>query len=423
MILSKFFNTFIRLKQSRDSCGIHSAERFQTILERERARSDRNQHQFSLVDFEVGDSETDSNQVRNLAHVLTNRIRSVDEAGWLGKQHIGVLLPYTSVTGAQKLAEDVCQKISIRSLPPKYNIHIYPSRLNGLSDRNGHSGPFHIQDIPSKRKTTASPYSSASTKHTGRRKTDFTAQQFDANRPPDCGELTGGLEPFLLSPLPVWKRSMDIVGALIGLIVLSPFLLLTTLIIKIVSPGPVFFKQRRVGYMGKIFAMWKFRTMRINADTLVHQQHLTKLINSVTCNDELTAKPMTKLDDDPQIIPFGKILRKICLDELPQLINVLRGEMSLVGPRPPIPYEVEEYLLWHNGRVNAVPGMTGLWQVSGKNRLSFNKMVRLDIQYWRKKSPWLDTKILLRTPFAIVSQIKDSLQNDQLQTKGDTKNA
>ena len=120
---------------------------------------------------------------------------------------------------------------------------------------------------------------------------------------------------------------------------------------------------------------------------------------------------MIKLEDDPQIIPFGKILRKTCLDELPQLINVLRGEMSLVGPRPPIPYEVEEYLRWHRKRINAVPGMTGLWQVSGKNCLTFNEMVRLDIQYLRQKKPWLDIKILLMTPLVIVSQIKDSLQN------------
>lgn len=393
------------------------------MLEHEQARCDRNQHQFSLVDFEVGDSESDSNRSQILAHVLTNRIRFVDEAGWLSKQHIGVLLPCTSMDGARKLADDICQKISVRALPPKYNIHIYPSRSNGSSEHKGHSGPFRIQDIPPKRKTTTHTDSSASTKQTDRRNSDFNAQPPKTNKTSDCKALTEEFNPLLLRPLPVWKRSMDIVGASIGLVLFSPLLLFTTLIIKIMSPGPVFFKQQRVGYMGKIFTMWKFRSMRVDTDTSVHQQHLTELINSVSHNDELSAKPMTKLDNDLQIIPFGKILRKTCLDEFPQLINVLRGEMSLVGPRPPIPYEVEEYLPWHNGRINAVPGMTGLWQVSGKNRLTFNKMVRLDIQYWRKKSIWLDTKILLGTPLAIVSQIKDSLQNKQLHANGGTRDA
>jgi len=157
--------------------------------------------------------------------------------------------------------------------------------------------------------------------------------------------------------------------------------------------------------------MWKFRTMKVNTDATTHRQYLAKLINSAAHNDENSAKPMTKLENDPQIIPFGKILRQTYLDELPQLINVLRGEMSLIGPRPPLPYEVTEYLPWHKGRLDAVPGMTGLWQVSGKNKLTFNEMVYLDIQYWRKKSLWLDIKILLMTPVAILVQVKDSFRS------------
>lgn len=118
---------------------------------------------------------------------------------------------------------------------------------------------------------------------------------------------------------------------------------------------------------------------------------------------------MTKLDNDPQIIPGAILLRKLCLDEMPQLINVFRGEMSLVGPRPPLAYEVEEFLKWQHRRFDVLPGMTGLWQVSGKNRLTFSKMVRLDIQYARRKSFWLDLMILLKTPSAIITQIRDSL--------------
>jgi lipopolysaccharide/colanic/teichoic acid biosynthesis glycosyltransferase len=163
--------------------------------------------------------------------------------------------------------------------------------------------------------------------------------------------------------------------------------------------------------------------MEVDADTSVHQEYLAKLINDAACNNGKSSKPMTKLDDDMQIIPFGRILRQTYFDELPQLLNVLRGEMSLVGPRPPIPYEVEEYLSWHKERIDVVPGMTGLWQVSGKNRLTFNEMVRLDVQYWRTKSVWLDIKILLKTPLAIISQMKDGLQNEQPQMKGVIENA
>ncbi|HXK95371.1 MAG TPA: sugar transferase, partial [bacterium] len=208
------------------------------------------------------------------------------------------------------------------------------------------------------------------------------------------------LNPLLVQPLSPGKRLLDIVGASVGLIVLSPLFLLIALFIKTVSPGPVFFKQQRIGAGGKPFLFWKFRTMRVNADTHVHQKYLAELIKSSESSGG-PGKPMNKLENDPRVIPLGKYLRKSCLDELPQLINVLRGEMSLVGPRPPIPYEVQEYAMWHKERLDIVPGMTGLWQVSGKNRLSFTEMLRLDIRYMNKANVWTDLKILFKTPAAI----------------------
>lgn len=212
------------------------------------------------------------------------------------------------------------------------------------------------------------------------------------------------LKPFYTRKMPVWKRFMDIVGAIIGLIIFSPFMIIISLIIKIVSPGPVFFRQERIGYGGNCFVFMKFRTMKHNEDTSAHQQYLTELINSCK-SDEESGSPMTKLDCiNANIYPFGRFLRDTCLDELPQLMNVLRGEMSLVGPRPPICYEVEEYLRWHNSRFNTVPGMTGLWQVSGKNRLTFKEMIRLDIRYSRDISIWSDLKILIKTPLSIIQE-------------------
>jgi lipopolysaccharide/colanic/teichoic acid biosynthesis glycosyltransferase len=201
--------------------------------------------------------------------------------------------------------------------------------------------------------------------------------------------------------LPVWKRALDI--ALILLV--SPGLLflgtLVALLVKLGSPGPIFFRQGRVGYKGKEFVCLKFRTMRVDADTESHRRHTQDLIRSQT--------PMVKLDArrDPRLIPFGSILRVTGLDELPQLLNVLKGEMSLVGPRPCIPYECEAYEPWHWQRFDAVPGLTGLWQVSGKNRTTFEQMVRLDIEYSQRKTFLLDLEIVLRTIPALWGQYCD----------------
>ncbi len=201
--------------------------------------------------------------------------------------------------------------------------------------------------------------------------------------------------------LPLWKRVLDI-----SLIVLfSPGLLLlgltVTLLIKLGSPGPIFFRQRRVGYKGQPFTCYKFRTMHTNAETESHRLHTQNLIKS--------QDPMTKLDicQDPRLVPLGSLLRSCGLDELPQLLNVLRGEMSLVGPRPCIPYEYELYEPWHRRRFEAVPGLTGLWQVSGKNHTTFEQMVRLDIEYAESCNLWLDLRILLKTVPALWGQYCD----------------
>jgi len=213
-------------------------------------------------------------------------------------------------------------------------------------------------------------------------------------------------EPFFVRKMPVWKRALDLFGSLAGLILFFPLFLIIAALIKIVCPGPIFLKQERIGYGGRKFQFLKFRTMKVNCDTTEHQKHLSCLINS----DGDMDMPMNKLDDgNTNIFPLGRLLRKTYLDELPQLINVFCGQMSLVGPRPPIPYEVEEYLWWHNDRLNAVPGMTGLWQVSGKNKLTFKEMVRLDIQYSRNLSFYSDLKILGRTPLAIITELFDSI--------------
>lgn len=202
--------------------------------------------------------------------------------------------------------------------------------------------------------------------------------------------------------LPIWKRTLDL-----GVILFfSPVLVLVgsgiALLIKLGSPGPVLFRQLRVGYKGQEFLCYKFRSMKVDAETDSHRGYTAHLMKSET--------PMTKLDaeKDPRIIPFGWLLRCTGLDELPQLINVLRGEMSLVGPRPCIPYEFASYELWQRHRFDAVPGLTGLWQVSGKNRTTFNQMIHLDIKYAERVNLWLDLKIIFKTLPALMIQCYDT---------------
>jgi lipopolysaccharide/colanic/teichoic acid biosynthesis glycosyltransferase len=204
-------------------------------------------------------------------------------------------------------------------------------------------------------------------------------------------------DKLLAPPDPSWKRAIDIVGSLCGLVLLSPALLLVAIVIKVVSKGPVLFKQRRVGRFGEPLTLWKFRTMKVDADSRPHQNYLAELIND--------DRPMTKLDDhrDARIIPFGNVIRRSYLDEVPQLINVLRGEMSLVGPRPCMSYEAAEYQLWQRRRFDSTPGLTGLWQVSGKNQTTFTTMVRLDIAYSRLRSLSVDTSLLFRTLPVVLS--------------------
>ncbi len=221
------------------------------------------------------------------------------------------------------------------------------------------------------------------------------------------------LDSLVIQPLPMWKRTMDIVVSCICFVLLSPFFLATALFIKIVSPGPVFFKSKRVGFGGEEFTMWKFRSMHVNGSEDEHKKYMKKLIREGGNSSDRDRVAMAKNDADSRLIPMAALIRKTCLDELPQLINVLRGEMSLIGPRPAIGYEAEEYERWHCGRLDAVPGMTGLWQVSGKNQLTFREMVALDIRYAREMSLALDIAILLRTPLAILNQLSSYVRKSK----------
>jgi lipopolysaccharide/colanic/teichoic acid biosynthesis glycosyltransferase len=196
------------------------------------------------------------------------------------------------------------------------------------------------------------------------------------------------------------KRSIDVAGSLAALIVLLPVFAVIAALIKSTSKGPVFFRQKRVGQFGREFTFLKFRSMYNNNDPAIHREYVRNLI----AKKLEEGNGSFKIKNDPRVTRIGRLLRKTSLDELPQFVNVLRGDMSLVGPRPPIRYEFESYSLWHRRRVLSIkPGITGEWQVSGRSRTTFDEMVRMDLRYIEQQSVWLDLKILLKTPLAVIS--------------------
>lgn len=195
----------------------------------------------------------------------------------------------------------------------------------------------------------------------------------------------------------VLKRGFDFIIALTLILLSAPLLIVIALAIKITSRGPVLFVQERVGKGGKPFKFYKFRSMAHNNDTSIHEAYMQKLIRGEIEAGENGEGPSFKMEKDPRITEFGQFIRKTSLDELPQLFNVLNGTMSLVGPRPPIPYEVQAYKSWHLQRLSVKPGVTGLWQVSGRSSIAFDEMVQLDLEYIEKRNALLDLKILLKT--------------------------
>jgi lipopolysaccharide/colanic/teichoic acid biosynthesis glycosyltransferase len=201
---------------------------------------------------------------------------------------------------------------------------------------------------------------------------------------------------------PGWKSALDIICVLLSLPIWLPLMILLILVTRMASPGPIFYRQKRVGLGGRHFLIWKFRTMKLSADTRTHEKYFQELMRA-DC-------PMTKLDaqGDPRVAPFGRILRASGLDELPQIFNVLRGEMSLVGPRPCLPNEFAHYEPWQRERVNGLPGLTGYWQVNGKNKTTFNEMIAMDLFYLENVSILLDLKIMLKTGAVIAGQLFES---------------
>jgi lipopolysaccharide/colanic/teichoic acid biosynthesis glycosyltransferase len=386
-----------------DRClpGIYSIEQFHVALAREQARAERNGHQITLTLLPANNHNGDAHKTSRLLQALRGRLRIMDEAGWFNPSRIGVLMPYTSCRGAWYLIEDLCELMDGQLDASDCRVYTYPY---DWIDTNGGFRERDAEDACAAKRIARPNQRNVPALCDVRPHDHENAIRAapDRTAPLTC------VYPLMATPRSepsACERALDIACALVGLTVLAPVFLAAALLIKLVSPGPVFFRQVRIGQGGRPFLLWKFRTMATDADTSIHQNHVTRLIKGTGSNGETAPQPMAKLDHDPRVIPLGSVLRGACIDELPQLINVLRGEMSLVGPRPPIPYEVRDYLLWQRRRLDAIPGLTGLWQVSGKNRLTFDEMARLDIQYSRRRSVWMNIKIMLRTPRVILQEI------------------
>ena len=393
------FKLFTGARRQQFLSGIHPSERFRSILERERARADRTGQQLSVVIFDLGNINEHST-VQYLIHLLSRRVRLTDEVGWFDEKKIGTILPATPAEGAWKFVDDVSHRVTAAPKHLDCKVYTYPTK--GLPDEYEYPKQLYFSGLfPELDKAMCQDFSM------DKGLTTSGSVACAALIIPSALEVSKrlfqGLEILLVRRLPVWKRGLDIIGAGLALIVFSPVMLAAAVAIKLTSQGPVIFKQERVGLSGKKFTFLKFRSMYVNNDPVTHEKYVEKFITGGKTGiaDKGLAENdgIYKIKDDLRVTPVGKFLRKSSLDELPQFINVLKGDMSLVGPRPPVPYEYERYDNWHKRRILEVkPGITGLWQVKGRSSTTFDEMVRLDLKYIREWSLRLDLKILIRTP-------------------------
>lgn len=350
-----------------------SEQQFRHVLCRERKRSERSKKHFllMLIDSKYAADGQDSVLLHEAGVVLSQIIRETDVAGWFEEHNV-----LGAVFNELGEAEPGAAVTTIES-------KIVVGFQNALSGSKLSKLQFSFFTFPE-------------TENDQGHKTSTIPTLF-----PDLGEMEARKNLSFLG-----KRMLDIFGSLFFLLVLSPLILILAILIKLTSKGPVLFHQQRVGQFGKPFDFLKFRSMHVSTDTTIHKEYVKDFITGKTkpTNGVDNRKTVYKITNDPRITWIGKIMRRASLDEVPQFWNVLQGEMSLVGPRPAIPYEIEAYDVWHRRRfLEAKPGITGLWQVYGRSRMTFDEMVRLDLQYSRTRSLLLDVKILLLTPYAVLS--------------------
>ena len=355
-----------------DAKDILSEEAFRAMISLERKRSERSQRPFVLLLIETGRSQAgeQGRVLLDMLGALQGATRETDVTGWyttssvVGVMFTEIVLDNNAVlsTILARIGAVLRDRLDTEQFGRiKFSFHVFPDDWDS-QDQERPSNPTLYPDIEKRN---------------------------ESNR---FGRAT--------------KRMIDVLGSLALIALLSPVFLVIAAAVKFSSQGPVLFRQKRIGEHGTPFTFLKFRSMYINNDASQHKEYVRQLIAGQASKQPAngTGEGVFKLTNDPRITPVGNFLRRTSLDELPQFFNVLRGEMSLVGPRPPVAYEVEAYAIWHRRRLlEAKPGITGLWQVQGRSRVGFDDMVRLDLRYARNSSPWLDLKILARTPKAVIA--------------------
>ncbi len=408
------------LKAVRHLRAIYTQEQSDNAIHRERCRADRTGQQFALVLFRIPRSIGPSKSLLRLARNVLTRSRGTDEVGWYDADTVCALLPDTAADGAHRFADNVAAAFRDAAQRPQVTIYTYPgSWLDDVPCEPGRSttpavhvtGPA-TSPSPAGRRSAAElmPFVSRGMTQTLADRGQLPAGQvavatLDGDTPPLGAEHGIGLSPataaaaarpltvLLARPMPWWKRAMDVLGAAAGLVAFAPVFAVAAVAIKLTEPdGPVFFCQRRAGLGGRPFKIVKFRTMCVDAEARKQ---------ALRARSEQDG-PAFKLKHDPRVTGIGRLLRKTSLDELPQLWNVLRGEMSLVGPRPLPIDEQDGAERWQQTRLDVTPGLTCIWQIKGRSTVTFAEWVRMDVSYIRRRTIWHDVKILAQTVPAVL---------------------
>jgi len=336
-------------RSRREAEGLLSSSEFRRELNKERARVDRFGGELSLVVLSARDAAERTRTLEETSSVLMTRVRATDEVGWIDSDSIGAILPGTDAAGAWRFSEIVCERLDKEVLPPACTVYFY-------SDHDSGDGDGEVR--------------------------------YDNGGGPGLRREVRSLQEFFIEPVPMMKRALDVLLSATALLLLAPLFAVVALIIKATSPGPVVFSQKRMGRGRRPFVLHKFRSMSADAD--LRKRELMSL-NEVD-------GPVFKIARDPRITPIGKLIRATCIDELPQLWNVLMGDMSLVGPRP-LPWdEACQCVRWQSRRYDVVPGLTCFWQVQdSRNSIPFTEWMRLDLDYIRRWSIQEDLRLIWKT--------------------------
>jgi len=361
--------TLVKRRLLSDGRDVLTHEQFLAAVRRERALADRAERSFAVIVIDL--RHVPAEHMASVPELTRHLVRETDDVGWFDHGSVGILLPGEDRTRAEVVVAKLRQAVGdLKRVAVR--VYVHGDSCTSPEDCTDAEPPTRRQGPEPCRELRAG---------------------LEALHAVEDDRASTALDDLLATPLPEWKRAMDVVGAAWLLAVLSPVLLGVAVAVRCSSPGPVIFKQKRAGLGGRPFTFFKFRTMVRGAEA-----QKAELLE----RNEMTG-PAFKIADDPRVTPLGKLLRRTSLDELPQLVNVLLGDMTLVGPRPPTLDEVPHYRPWQRHRLDVTGGITCLWQVSGRCTIAFEEWMRMDARYIQRRSPALDLELLWKTVGAVVS--------------------